>query len=1216
MLETWRLTLISEIKSIMQGNSNYEGLCFFLGAGADIASGGVLFSDLKKRCLSLQGINLPETPSLLDIDIAFDSYFTSLDEESRCAVLASLLRETRTLQPSDGYKLLVLLARERCISSIITTNFDNLLETTATEMGIDTFQIFAPGVSIPATFLINRKPQKAIYLKMHGDVDGRCVTHLTRKELQDREYEKEYRQLFQYLLVHDIIVVAGYSGYDQKIADIFSESIDSIHTVYWCNPSTPDQDAPLVRVLSDAGKMQYIPCGFDNFIEDIAGEVFKERMIFRADSIFIWSLIKAKVAKLQDTYLKNLPIRSAASVIDRRPALEQYDQFLAQNIHNMFVLIGNQGVGKSAFITKILRRNEYDNIYVVPITAPGSLTPNASAYLVENLGYVTANPMIVLYQMAEWLRENQRYMVFVFDAIENSHPGKEQISKYLSIIIELAYILRHVPNMKFMLSIREEIWKSVSQSLDRNYLQDILWTENDSYGLSTFHLDIFTIDELLDAIQREQQNFDEEELISLPESIQLILREPYFCDLALRTNSLKLISTGGAIGLIPAISRFLETQELTIGDKQALQRLAGKMLLKNSAYISIMDCDYQILPIDNPILEISEDTVSFRHPLFWEYFMIRYFKLQQLCDCVRQPVLNQIIDLFLAPETNTYIYESFVLYLSSQDESIDQICRFLIALSRQTKSNRYSSLRINQLTGRIVENWAINRETELLEWVKYVEKQNESFQFLSKRLVYASTYMEDKAAYQFLDLLRRNCQSHISLECYVLINDRFSAGLQQVPAGHEKEYIQEYGRFLKTSNPLNDLVQLLWLMGKIGPDNTSPERYDRIAACVKSQLIANNQGTLKKQYVTELKESFLRNAYMIFFNANSNLEEKYYCFSSKSKTAPIIRALLGSKDGISFEQLDDIRTCVDHFDETIEFFVCNLLFIVSMIQDPKRGQKELDSLYASFRNDVSVLELDFFLSALFMSCYVLNPKDRTPYLIRFERITADYETLLFSSAADGRTSSRQRFSDRFDLEFEDGFNALTNYTYTAPSINYMDANLQKQSVDVYLSKYWELLSTLEDAGNYEKMLRLLQAISQMIVNWPEEGFEALCKFVDIKHPIVHRGLIRVLAQNYLRYPKITRRFLKNNEVHFTSQDLLEIYGNTDSNIEYRTLEQLQWARILYFLRTWLDSNGIEKLLSVFLSADTLEKALEEIISVLPHSNNDELGSQIDPIPLL
>ena len=32
MLKTWRLTLFAELKAIMQGNSNSEGLCFFLGS--------------------------------------------------------------------------------------------------------------------------------------------------------------------------------------------------------------------------------------------------------------------------------------------------------------------------------------------------------------------------------------------------------------------------------------------------------------------------------------------------------------------------------------------------------------------------------------------------------------------------------------------------------------------------------------------------------------------------------------------------------------------------------------------------------------------------------------------------------------------------------------------------------------------------------------------------------------------------------------------------------------------------------------------------------------------------------------------------------------------------------------------------------------------------------------------------------------------------------
>ena len=1211
MLKTWRLTLFAELKAIMQGNSNSEGLCFFLGAGADIASGGVQFSELKKRCLQMQGIKLPRDPSLLSIDDAFDAYFSRLSETDRSAVLDWLLRETRALLPSDGYKLLVLLAREKCVSAVVTTNFDNLLESTTSEMGIDAFQIFAPGISIPPTFLLNRRAQKAIYLKMHGDVDGQYVTHITGNEIQNRVYAQEYSQLLQHLLTRNTVVVAGYSGHDEQIAGIFASCLDHIQTVYWCNPTVPDPTAPLVKLLCGRGKLQYIPSNFDNFTEEIASEVFNDRMIFHADSIFIWSLIKTKITKLQTVYLDRLAPFSVDDLTDRKLVLEQYDQFLAQSCHNMFVLSGKQGVGKSSFIAKTLYRNESDNIHLIPITAPGSLSPDACAYLVENLGYITANPVAVLYQMAEWLRESRKCLVFIFDAIGNSYSGKEQTAQYLSGIIELAYILRHVANVKFMLSVREEVWENELPLLDQNYLHSILWRSPDTYKTSSFCLDIFTDTELMDVIRRKQQNFDEEQLLALPEEIRNILREPFFCGLSLQTNSLGLIISTGPIGLIPMIKSFLDVQNLTFKDKQSLQKIAEEMLLRNSAYISSVRQEELGTVISSQFLDLADEQISFRHPLFGEYFLIRRYQLQHLNTCLIQSELDRIVDLFLKKETKSFIYESLMLYLSSPEESIDVVCEFLMTLLNHVKADRETMLRVNQLTAQVAENWVINRTSELLEWIDYVNPQSDVFVFLSKRLIYASAYLREEEAYQLLYRLRRKCPNSIALECYVIINERFSNGLKQTGGGHEKDYFQKFGGYIKTGNPMNDLVQLVWIMGKVGPDNINPAKYDRIAKCIKEQMTAN-AGALSKECRIELKDSFLRNAYMIFFNANNNLEEKYYCFSQKSKTAPIIKTILYTNDGISADQLGDIRTCVDHFDETIEFFVCNLLFIVSMLQDPQRAQSELDALYASFREDVNVLELDFFLSALFMSCYVLNPRDRTPYLMRFERTVTDYETLLFLSAADGRASSCRRFSNRFDLEFEDGFNALTNYTYTAPIANYIGG--QKQSVDIYLQKYWELLCTLQETGNYETILRLLHAISQMIANWPKEGFEALGKFVAIQHPIVRRGLIRVLSQNYLRHPHITKHFLKEQNGYFTSQELLEIYGNTNINIEYHTLEQLQWARIFYFVRVWLNPHGLEKLLSVFLYTDTLETAIAEIISLLSCPDNGESRHQTDPTP--
>lgn len=1205
MTDPWRLTLTSELKSIIQGRNPSKGLCFFLGAGADITSGGILFSALKKRCLLKQGISLPLQPSQLMIDYTFDAFFRSLNEEERCVVLEGILRETRGLHPSDGYRLLVLMAREKVISSVITTNFDNLMEKTESDMGISAFQVYSPGLSIPASYLIKQHQSKAIYLKMHGDVDGRCVTHLTNEELNNRNYQEEYQNLLQHLITNSTVIIAGYSGFDPQIAEIFKQSIGEIHTVYWCNPSLPDPNAPLVKVLNTANKIRYIQAGFDDFVETIASEIFKERMIFRADSIFIWSLIKTKIKKLQDMYYKHTALPTDGICVPRSVALQQYDLFLGQTEKNFFVLSGSQGMGKSVLISQLLWRNELDNLYVIPITVPGTLTPDASAYLVENLGYITANPMIVVYQMAEWLRENRRDVIFVFDSIGNTHSSKEHIANYLSTIIELAYILRHVSNIKFLVSLRDEIWTSVVQSLDQNYLHDILWISNYSYGLISLYLEGFTNKELSIALQCHY-HFSAKEVDELPYEIRSLLRIPFFFELALRSQTLLDSLTVGMGGLLPAIEQFLAMYEFSFGQKQFLQNIATKMLDINDANLPLKGIEQNALESLNQILNITSDTISFRHPLFWEYYLVRSFRIKQIIETTGFVDFSWITNTFLTKETDQTILKSFVLYLSDQEIEFDCVCDFFVKLVAQCSQNSFQLLQVNKIIGQVLENWATNRVKDLLQWVKYITPESASFKLIAQRLMYSTAHMSDMNAFLLLDVIRNRCSDPIMIECYVLINDRFSEGLKRVPEGNEYKYFEKYGFVLKTSTAICSLVQLVWLMGKIGLDNVPASKYERLAKCVSKQINSLDMTSISKEDATLFKEGFLRNAYMVFFNANNNLEEKFYCFAVKSKTAPIIRDLLEKGKGISLKKLYEIRSCVDHFDETIEFFVCNLLFIHSMLQNPIRALKELDALYDSFDDTVNALELDFYLSALFMSCYIADPKERSPYLIRFKQTIMDYETLLFSNPAEGRVSSCRRFSDQFDLEFEDGFNALTNYSYTAPSINYIDCNIEKQSVDEFLSEYWKLLETLEKTGNYEKILRLLQAISQMIVNWPEDGFNALKKFVAIKHPLIHRGMIKVLSQNYLRYPTITKRFLHSEHNNFDDNDLLKIQSATTANIEYRTLEQLQWARILFYLRTWITPDIVKDILSIFLTTDTLESALVRIISLVQDPNNDEL----------
>jgi len=335
-----KLELVSELNSISK-QSTLNGICLFLGAGADISSGGVLFSDLKRESVSLvRNTKIHEYESSDLIDKEFDNIINSLDEASRCMVIEYLIKNSEQWLPSDGYKLLILLAKENCISSVITTNFANLLETTQSQMGIDAFQIFTPATAIPAQYFINSKSKKAIYLKMHGDIDGRLITHLTSLEIQYKSYQTEFISLFEHLIRNETLVFLGYSGWDTKIAEIFEHNISTIKKVYWCNIHEPDENAPLIKLFRKHNiNIRFLNYNFDNALQIIATEFFKDRTLFHVDSIFIWALIKAKIQKLQTEFFKNIETESKRLLPISRTKIDILHDFILEPYRNFWFIL-------------------------------------------------------------------------------------------------------------------------------------------------------------------------------------------------------------------------------------------------------------------------------------------------------------------------------------------------------------------------------------------------------------------------------------------------------------------------------------------------------------------------------------------------------------------------------------------------------------------------------------------------------------------------------------------------------------------------------------------------------------------------------------------------------------------------------------------------------------------------------------------------------------
>jgi hypothetical protein len=210
-----------------------------LGAGADISSGGMTFNDVKKSCVEkFSGASLPSLLSPQDVDDFFNDFFEKLDsEEVRASVVDYLFHGMGSIRPSDGYKLLVLLAKAGIIDAIITTNFDNLLEQAQHEVGLDIFQIYAAGVASP--YVLGNQlfsPPRPVYIKLHGDIIAKRITHLTAGEIKGKPYDRAFSMLLQSILRTHTLIFIGYSGGDQVFADELRKASAKIaRPIYWCN---------------------------------------------------------------------------------------------------------------------------------------------------------------------------------------------------------------------------------------------------------------------------------------------------------------------------------------------------------------------------------------------------------------------------------------------------------------------------------------------------------------------------------------------------------------------------------------------------------------------------------------------------------------------------------------------------------------------------------------------------------------------------------------------------------------------------------------------------------------------------------------------------------------------------------------------------------------------------------------------------------------------
>ena len=237
-----------------------EQYILFLGAGASLSSGGPLFPQLF------------ETVGAKDYD-DFSQSVDGLSDSERYALLRPLL-EIRS--PSTAARGLGCLVRDGFFSTILTTNFDTLVERSLQVAGLgpDDYILLVNDRRHPLTDLdqhLSRSHPRIKVVKLHGDLARRSYA-LTQQETLAFAGTVQ-RELERLLSVRDVILI----GTRFADLDLLRCTPCQGGSIWYVNPSPPS--GYLAAILKQRGCEQNAIVGenarFDSFVTRLCKSVNK-----------------------------------------------------------------------------------------------------------------------------------------------------------------------------------------------------------------------------------------------------------------------------------------------------------------------------------------------------------------------------------------------------------------------------------------------------------------------------------------------------------------------------------------------------------------------------------------------------------------------------------------------------------------------------------------------------------------------------------------------------------------------------------------------------------------------------------------------------------------------------------------------------------------------------------------------------------------------------
>ncbi len=950
--------------------SSNKNICLFLGAGADISSGGKIFSVLKKEIIDNYSSYISDGLSSQEIDKIFEE-IVDTKEHSR-EILLDAVNENSSKIISDGYKIMALLAKYGFLETIITTNFFDYLEKTEKFIGESIFDYYVNDNSLNADDVDNLRNAPK-YLKLHGDTKHFCISHVTNDEINNKPYSNRINTLVANSLKDNIVIFIGYSGSDAKVTELIISQLTNIEKIYWINPKL-NEDSVLVKKLIETNKLVYNDSSFDEFITKIGAGYLSKIKLNDSHPILIHSLLKS------NTCLSSEKLNYICE-----PNVERDEYSSLKNLKKVNVIIGKNGIGKTYLIKYFIEHSyKVETLYL-------DLNYDEKIKILDELvslfGFVSETPFSLLYNICSWYNSQKKHLALVVDSV-NIH-NKENFNEFVSFIAAT----KRLSNIYFIISSNSEKTKTEIEKL---------FSESDYQIIKMAGFSSNNVEDM--ALMLNVKDFS-----SIIDST--LLTEPYICSLVCNYYSNKTIKNN--LNVFEVIEDSLSErfnmnpfslhEELITIAKNEYENISNSNMQVNKVLISLGLIDSVVSPV-------------FKYDKFREYYLQCYLfrndieKTKQKSKLYASLKDKQDLEESLL---NTYIcYYSFI---NSSEEATIRLLELNELLKEINNDAAIYFVRV------CLDNIFSNQEKFLVDILNKISFSSLCYEL--QRLIVERVQLLENDNYAYILLKKFQDTNTYVYELAIYSIDRFCEKILCFPSFSEaNNYYTKYKNYIFTGTSEVKTIKLLYLLMRL--DNCKD---------ISSKLSLHIIHEIKKLGVSfdsqKMVELLSKYSYNILFNTDSNLESKFSAISYKNELLSIIKYVI-SGHVLTFKQYQYLVSLSNDIDNMFIFLVSNLIVTQSMLVDYKKTlliAKKLiqDSEFLEPQN------IDFIISSVFMGLYHVNPYNRKDFVSFFEYSYQKFEIYFFEQPTHQRTSSAKKFSDEFSRVFEDGFNPLAFLFYTS-----------------------------------------------------------------------------------------------------------------------------------------------------------------------------------------